>query len=89
MRRDKENHCARTEIAGGRFRMPVVAQQLQTTPGKEVRRRPQPRFHVVLWDDDDHTYDYVMRMMRELFGTNRPADSKSRNGSTVVAVPCV
>ena len=33
-----------------------------------VRRRRQPPFHVVLWDDDQHTYDYVMRMMQELFG---------------------
>lgn len=27
-----------------------------------------PRYSVVLWDDDDHTYHYVIRMMRELFG---------------------
>jgi ATP-dependent Clp protease adaptor protein ClpS len=23
---------------------------------------------VILWDDNDHTYDYVIRMMRQLFG---------------------
>lgn len=28
----------------------------------------QPRYHVVLWDDSDHTYDYVITMMKELFG---------------------
>ena len=28
----------------------------------------QPRFHVVLWDDNDHTYDYVIGMTRRLFG---------------------
>lgn len=34
------------------------------------RRKPkrQPRYHVVLWDDDDHSYEYVIRMMMELFG---------------------
>ncbi len=34
------------------------------------RSRPkrQPRYHVVLWDDDEHSYDYVIRMMQELFG---------------------
>ena len=34
------------------------------------RRKPkrQPRYHVVLWNDDDHTYDYVIRMMKALFG---------------------
>ena len=30
--------------------------------------RSIPRYHVVLWDSDDHTYDYVERMLRQLFG---------------------
>jgi ATP-dependent Clp protease adaptor protein ClpS len=34
----------------------------------QVVRKQQPRYHVVLWDDDDHTYDYVIRMVRRLFG---------------------
>lgn len=29
--------------------------------------KPQPRFHVILLDDDDHTYDYVIEMMMKLF----------------------
>jgi len=35
-----------------------------------AKQRPkrQPRYNVVLWDDDDHSYDYVVTMMRELFG---------------------
>ena len=33
----------------------------------EQKRKRQPRYHVVLWDSDDHSYDYVMRMMQELF----------------------
>jgi ATP-dependent Clp protease adaptor protein ClpS len=38
-------------------------------PEKQASKpKRQPRFHVVLWDDDDHSYDYVIRMMRELFG---------------------
>ena len=32
--------------------------------------REVPRYHVILWDDDDHTYDYVIRMMQELFAHN-------------------
>ena len=32
------------------------------------RRKRQPPYHVILWDDDDHTYAYVIRMLRELFG---------------------
>jgi len=34
------------------------------------RRKPkrQPRYQVILWDDDDHSYAYVIAMMMQLFG---------------------
>jgi ATP-dependent Clp protease adaptor protein ClpS len=32
------------------------------------RTRRQSRYQVILWDDNDHTYQYVVRMLRELFG---------------------
>jgi len=35
---------------------------------KKPKPKRQPRYHVILWNDDDHTYDYVIRMMKELFG---------------------
>ena len=28
----------------------------------------QPRYHVILWNDDDHTYQYVVTMLQKLFG---------------------
>jgi ATP-dependent Clp protease adaptor protein ClpS len=28
----------------------------------------QPRYNVILWNDDDHTYQYVIAMMMQLFG---------------------
>ncbi|MGI9517198.1 MAG: ATP-dependent Clp protease adaptor ClpS [Pirellulaceae bacterium] len=39
-------------------------------PDTNQRRKPkrQPRYHVILWDDDDHSYEYVIMMMRKLFG---------------------
>ena len=43
-------------------------------PSKEretKRNRPpkrQPRYLVRLWDDDQHTFIYVVHMLRELFG---------------------
>lgn len=43
----------------------VAEQQKQRA---ETKRKPQPRYHVVLWDDDDHSYEYVETMMRSLFG---------------------
>ncbi len=33
----------------------------------DSRSKRQPRYQVILWDDNDHTYQYVVRMMRELF----------------------
>lgn len=35
---------------------------------KNTKRKRQPQYNVVLWDDDDHSYDYVELMMRQLFG---------------------
>lgn len=32
------------------------------------RPKKQPRYHVVLWDDNDHSYEYVIMMMKQLFG---------------------
>jgi ATP-dependent Clp protease adaptor protein ClpS len=33
-----------------------------------TRPKRQPRYHVVLWNDDDHTYQYVVAMLQKLFG---------------------
>ena len=30
--------------------------------------RLAPRWNVVLWNDDDHSYEYVIEMLRALFG---------------------
>jgi len=59
--------------------MPESASAVAVAPEEEVRaapprpsadRRPkrQPRYHVVLWNDDDHTYQYVIAMLQRLFG---------------------
>lgn len=45
-------------------------------PGPSTQTKPETRtdtdqpvpWNVVLLDDDHHTYDYVIRMMQELFG---------------------
>jgi ATP-dependent Clp protease adaptor protein ClpS len=33
-----------------------------------TRPKKQPPYHVVLLDDDDHSFDYVIRMLKALFG---------------------
>jgi len=35
--------------------------------------RPQPRYHVILWNDNDHSFEFVIQMMQELFGHAPPA----------------
>ena len=44
----------------------AVAGSLETQQDRQVRR--QPPYQVILHDDDDHTYDYVIGMLRRLFG---------------------
>ena len=39
----------------------------ETLPQEEQKVRRQPPYHVILLNDDDHTYDYVIRMLKELF----------------------
>ena len=34
----------------------------------ETRATLAPLYHLVLLDDDDHTYEYVVRMLGDLFG---------------------
>jgi ATP-dependent Clp protease adaptor protein ClpS len=34
----------------------------------KTKPRRRPPYHVILWDDDDHTYPYVIEMLRKLFG---------------------
>ncbi|HVW36492.1 MAG TPA: ATP-dependent Clp protease adaptor ClpS [Pirellulales bacterium] len=38
-------------------------------PREERRKKPkrQPPYNVILWNDDDHTYEYVILMLAELF----------------------
>jgi ATP-dependent Clp protease adaptor protein ClpS len=43
---------------------------ITVTKAKEKPKR-QPRYAVILWDDDDHSYDYVIGMMQKLFGHPR------------------
>ena len=47
---------------------PETGTATRTREKQDKKPKRQPRYHVVLWDDDDHSYDYVIRMMRELFG---------------------
>jgi ATP-dependent Clp protease adaptor protein ClpS len=34
----------------------------------DIRTKRQPPYHVILLNDDDHTYQYVIYMLQTLFG---------------------
>ena len=65
----------------------TVVPQKQRELEKQARR--QPRYNVLLWDSDDHTFEYVGKMLRELFGHQKEqckkiADQVDADGKAVV-----
>ena len=56
---------------------------------KQQKPKRQPRYHVVLWNDNDHSYPYVIRMLHQLFGHPiakgyKLADEVDKRGRAVV-----
>jgi ATP-dependent Clp protease adaptor protein ClpS len=45
---------------------PATLPETETQEDQQTRR--QPPYHVILLNDDDHTYEYVILMLKELFG---------------------
>lgn len=43
---------------------PVKEQQ---SKAQSPKPKKQPRYNVILWDDQHHTVEYVVRMMKEVF----------------------
>ena len=54
----EHNHDDAQKSAG-----PAVAE-----PQRDTKPKRLPPYNVVLLDDNDHTYDYVIGMLRKLFG---------------------
>ena len=55
----------------------------------ERKKREVPRYNVILWDSDGHSYEYVERMLRELFGhsqeqCHKMAETVDTQGKVVV-----
>jgi ATP-dependent Clp protease adaptor protein ClpS len=44
---------------------PTVAKPRERTDQNTKR---QPPYHVILWNDEEHSYEYVILMLLELFG---------------------
>ncbi len=48
----------------------VPLEEVAPLPRQQAQEKThrQPPYHVVLWNDDDHSYEYVIAMLMELFG---------------------
>lgn len=64
---------------------------MSAKPQAATKSRPKhlPPYHVVLLDDDDHSYDYVIEMLKSLFGHKeeegfRLAKEVDRDGRAIV-----
>ncbi len=45
----------------------VAEPQFKTRKQSKNKPKMQPRYQVILWDDTDHSYDYVVLMMKQVF----------------------
>ena len=67
MHHGSRRNCRRATEPTTTRRTATIVPEPKKKP-KRQEARGQPRYNVILWDSDDHTYDYVERMLRELFG---------------------
>src|SRR3954468_8085838 len=80
-----------SNLSGGRTMMsePTTLPMPQVVPEQEQQVRRQPPYNVILLNDDDHTYEYVIRMLKEIFAFPeekgyRMADEVHRSGRVIV-----
>jgi ATP-dependent Clp protease adaptor protein ClpS len=68
---------------------PTTLPTPQVVPEEELQVRRQPPYNVILLNDDDHTYEYVIRMLKEIFAFPEEkgfwmADEVHRSGRVIV-----
>jgi len=77
--------------SGNEAGLPIETTARRQQPGpKEAPPRRLPPYNVVLLNDDDHTYDYVIEMLGTIFGYNPTkgfvmADQLNPQGRVIVA----
>ena len=67
----------------------TVIPKPETKPKRDKKGKGVPKYHVVLWDSNDHTYQYVETMLRELFGhtaedCHKLAEAVDKEGRAIV-----
>src|SRR5205807_9546834 len=64
------DHCpGDTDMSDTGIAIPETSRRLKEE--REQERKKQPPYHVVLFNDDDHSFDYVIGMLQQLFGHQR------------------
>ena len=63
--------------------------QPRTKPAHKPKPKSLPPYHVVLLDDQDHTYEYVIDMLQSLFGHSQEqaylmAQTVDKSGRAIV-----
>ncbi len=46
----------------------AIAVPTQTQPAAEIQTRRQPPYHVILFNDDDHSMEFVVDVLRKVIG---------------------
>ena len=69
---------------------PVERVKERTSAKSRAKPKRQPPYHVILWDDQNHTHAYVILMLQQLFGYPptkgfQLADEVDRRGRAIVA----
>lgn len=59
---------SKSDTAGGGNGPAATATQAQPAQKPKTEQPTLPPYNVVLLDDDDHTYEYVIQMLRRVFG---------------------
>ncbi len=54
----------------------IIPEKTREAKSNKPPPKQQPKYNVILWDDDDHSYEYVIRMMKELFAYPMPKGFK-------------
>ena len=48
--------------------LPTIHFRSKNRSKNKDKSKKEPRFHVILWNDDVHTYEYVIIMLHTVFG---------------------
>ena len=67
----------------------TLVPEKKAAPKRKRKKKGIPRYNVILWDSDQHTYAYVERMLRELFGhtpeeCHKMAETVDTQGKVIV-----